>query len=72
MFERRWPVTSERRPTTTDRPPYAHPRLWVIERTTGWLMHHRRLARDYETLSASSEAIIHLEHDRPLPGGFPA
>ena len=25
------------------------PRRWVIERTLGWLMHHRRLARDYET-----------------------
>ncbi|MEV8109310.1 IS5/IS1182 family transposase, partial [Streptomyces sp. NPDC088135] len=25
------------------------PRRWVVERTFGWLMHHRRLARDYET-----------------------
>lgn len=25
------------------------PRRWTIERSTGWLMHHRRLARDYET-----------------------
>jgi transposase len=32
----------------------------VIERTIGWLMLHRRLARDYETLPASSEAMIHL------------
>lgn len=25
------------------------PRRWVVERAFGWLMHHRRLARDYET-----------------------
>ena len=24
-------------------------RRWVVERTIGWLMLHRRLARDYET-----------------------
>ncbi|GIH29835.1 DDE transposase [Acrocarpospora phusangensis] len=36
------------------------PRRWTIERTFGWLMFHRRLARDYETLPASSEAMIHL------------
>ncbi|MGW7289069.1 IS5 family transposase [Streptomyces sp. NPDC054847] len=36
------------------------PRRWVVERTFGWLMHHRRLARDYETHSHRSEAIIHV------------
>lgn len=30
------------------------------ERTYGWLMLHRRLARDYETLPARSEAVIHI------------
>ncbi|MFE9812524.1 IS5 family transposase [Streptomyces sp. NPDC005548] len=34
------------------------PRRWVVERTFSWLMHSRRLARDYETLTASSEAMI--------------
>ncbi|WP_244942862.1 IS5 family transposase [Streptomyces inhibens] len=33
------------------------PRRWVAERTFAWLMNSRRLARDYETLPASSEAI---------------
>ena len=33
-------------------------RRWVIERTLGWLMLHRRLVRDYETLPASAEAMI--------------
>ena len=32
----------------------------AVERTYGWLMLHRRLARDYETLSARSEAMVHL------------
>ena len=35
-------------------------RRWVVERSLGWLMLHRRLARDYETLPASSEAMIHI------------
>ncbi|MFJ2774873.1 IS5 family transposase [Streptomyces sp. NPDC087300] len=36
------------------------PKRWAVERTYGWLMLHRRLARDYETLPARSEAMIHL------------
>ncbi|WP_101254326.1 IS5 family transposase [Streptomyces barkulensis] len=36
------------------------PRRWVVERTFGWLMHHRRLARDYETHAHRSEAMIHV------------
>jgi transposase len=35
-------------------------RRWVVERTLGWLMLHRRLVRDYEALPASSEAMIHI------------
>ncbi|GGZ44444.1 hypothetical protein GCM10010365_76110 [Streptomyces poonensis] len=35
------------------------PKRWAVERTYGWLMLHRRLARDYETLPARSEAMIH-------------
>lgn len=35
-------------------------RRWVIERSLGWLMLHRRLARDYETLPTSSQAMIHI------------
>ncbi|MFC9397227.1 IS5 family transposase [Streptomyces sp. NPDC057027] len=36
------------------------PRRWVVERTLGWLMNHRRLPRDYEALPARSEAMIHV------------
>ncbi|MFI6658040.1 IS5 family transposase [Streptomyces sp. NPDC050523] len=35
-------------------------RRWVVERSIGWITTHRRLARDYETLTASSEAMIHI------------
>jgi transposase len=33
-------------------------RRWVIERTIGWLMHHRRLTRDYETHPHNSASMI--------------
>ena len=33
---------------------------WPVERTFGWLMLHRRLARDYQTRPESSCAMIHL------------
>jgi putative transposase len=36
------------------------PRRWVVERTLAWIGKCRRLSKDYETLSASSEAWIHL------------
>jgi len=32
---------------------------WAVERTFGWLMLHRRLARDYETNPRRSRAMIH-------------
>jgi transposase len=35
-------------------------RRWVVERSIGWIMLHRCAARDYETLPASSEAMIHV------------
>ncbi|MDL5206512.1 transposase [Streptomyces sp. ALI-76-A] len=36
------------------------PRRWVVERSFGWIMMHRRLARDYETKPAHSESMIRL------------
>lgn len=36
------------------------PKRWVVERTFGWLMHCRRLVRDYERLPEVSEAFIYL------------
>jgi putative transposase len=36
------------------------PRRWVVERTFGWLVANRRLAKDYEALPTSSETMIQL------------
>jgi putative transposase len=36
------------------------PRRWVVERTFSWLGHCRRLSKDYEYLTRSSETMIHL------------
>ena len=33
---------------------------WVVERTFGWLVGSRRLARDYELLPQTSETLIYL------------
>ncbi len=35
------------------------PRRWAVERTFGWLVLHRRLVRDYETLPERSVTMIH-------------
>jgi transposase len=40
------------------------PKRWIIERTFGWLMHARRLARDYETKTSSSQAMILVQSSR--------
>ncbi|TCJ32229.1 transposase, partial [Parafrankia sp. BMG5.11] len=36
------------------------PRRWVIERTFAWLGKYRRLSKDYEYLTATSENVIYL------------
>jgi transposase len=42
------------------------PRRWVVERTFGWLMHQRRLVRDYERLARNAESFIYLAMCRLL------
>jgi transposase len=34
-------------------------RRWVVERTFGWLMRYRRLARDYERRTGNHEAMVY-------------
>jgi putative transposase len=36
------------------------PRRWVVERSFAWLGRYRRLSKDYEYLTATSEAVIQL------------
>ena len=34
------------------------PKRWIVERTFGWLSRSRRLSKEYERTTASSEAFI--------------
>jgi len=43
------------------------PRRWVVERTFGWITKHRRCVRDYETLPAHHEAMIHITMIMTMP-----
>jgi putative transposase len=36
------------------------PKRWVVERTFGWFGKYRRLSKDDEYLTASSEAMIYV------------
>jgi len=36
------------------------PRRWVVKRTFAWLNNHRRLSKDYERETKTSEALIQI------------
>ncbi len=42
------------------------PKRWVVERSFAWFGRNRRLAKDVETLTASSTAMVHLAAGRLL------
>ncbi len=42
------------------------PRRWVIERSFGWLGRYRRLARDYEHTTSSSENMVYIASIRRM------
>jgi putative transposase len=49
------------------------PKRWIVERTFAWLGRYRRLSKDYEATTGSSEAwvtiaMIHLMVRRLAPG----
>ncbi len=39
-------------------------RRWVVERTFAWVGRYRRMSKDYEYLTESSEAMIYLAMTR--------
>ena len=40
------------------------PRRWVVERTFAWLGRCRRLAKDYERLAETTEALVYAAMTR--------
>jgi putative transposase len=42
------------------------PWRWTVERTFAWLLNDRRQSRDYEALTANSEAMIQISMIRLL------
>ena len=42
------------------------PHRWVVERTFGWLGRYRRLARDYEHTTLSSEGMVYIASTRRM------
>jgi transposase len=40
------------------------PRRWVVERTLSWIDHNRRMSKDYERLTETSEAFIYVAMSR--------
>lgn len=36
------------------------PKRWIVERTFGWFGRYRRLSKDYELTTQSSESMIHI------------
>jgi putative transposase len=42
------------------------PRRWVVERTFSWISQNRRMSKDYERLTATSEAFIYVAMTRVM------
>jgi putative transposase len=42
----------------------ALPRRWVVERTFSWIDQNRRMSKDYERLTETSEAFIYVAMSR--------
>ena len=42
------------------------PRRWVVERTIAWIEQNRRMSKDYERLTATSEAFIYVAMTRVM------
>lgn len=60
-FDEQWQIALEVVEADTDQKGFAvQPRRWVVERTFSWFGKFRRLSKDYESDSISSEGFIYL------------
>lgn len=46
------------------------PKRWIVERTFGWLIKQRRLSKDYEALTETSEAMVYVAMIRLMLARF--
>jgi putative transposase len=44
---------------------------WIVERTLAWITNNRRLARDFERKTATSEAFLNIAHIRRVINHIP-
>lgn len=69
--------TLEHLKRTSDEPEFTvTPNRWAVERTYAWFGNYRRLSKDYEFLSATSEmmlfaSMVHLMVRRLSPKSIP-
>jgi len=58
---RRWVrVPADREPPRYPAGFIALPSGWVVERTIAWVMRNRRMSRDYEVLTETTEALVYV------------
>jgi len=55
-----WDLEIQRGPKGGKKGFVVRPWLWIVERTFAWLGRYRRLSKDYEYLTDTSEAMIYL------------
>ena len=55
-----WKLEIQRGPKAGRKGFVVRPWLWIVERTFAWLGRYRRLSKDYEYLTDTSEAMIYL------------
>lgn len=55
-----WELEIQRGPKGGKKGFVVRPWLWIVERTFAWLGRYRRLSKDYEYLTETSEAMIYL------------
>lgn len=55
-----WDLEIQRGPKGGKKGFVVRPWLWIVERTFAWLGRYRRLSKDYEYLTETSEAMIYL------------